>query len=121
MYNYNNVFFQCPANAGSTYYNYKHNHSVVLMAICDANYLFTFVDIGAYGRRSSGIFRECQFGKKFEQKKLNVPNAESIFENGPILPYCLIEDEAFPLKEYLLRPYPERGELTKEKMYLTID
>ncbi|XP_071649495.1 uncharacterized protein [Temnothorax longispinosus] len=110
------IVIQCPANAGSTYYNYKHSHSVVLMAICDANYLFTFVDIGAYGRRSDGgIFRECQFGKKFEQKKLNVPNAETIFENGPILPYCLVGDEAFPLKEYLLRPYPGRGGLNKEK------
>lgn len=113
---YNNVLFQCPNNAGSTYYNYKHSHSIVLMAICNANYLFTYVDIGAYGRRSDGgIFKECQFGKKFEQKKMNVPNAEAIFENGPTLPFCLVGDEAFPLKEYLLRPYPGKGGLTKEK------
>ncbi|XP_026827841.1 protein ALP1-like [Ooceraea biroi] len=110
------IVIQCPVNAGSTYYNYKHSHSIVLMAVCDANYLFTFVDVGAYGRRSDGgIFKECQFGKKFEQKKMNAPNAEVISENGPILPYCLVGDEAFPLKEYLLRPYPGRGGLTKEK------
>ncbi|XP_012221308.1 uncharacterized protein [Linepithema humile] len=110
------IVIQCPANAGSTYYNYKHSHSIVLMAVCDANYLFTFVDIGAYGRRSDGgIFKECQFGKKFEQKKMNVPDADAVSENSPILPYCLVGDEAFPLKEYLLRPYPGRGGLTKEK------
>ncbi|XP_036145912.1 uncharacterized protein LOC105834758 [Monomorium pharaonis] len=86
------------------------------MAVCDANYLFTLVDIGTYGRRSDGgIFKECQFGKKFEQKKMNVPDAEIVSENGPTLPYCLVGDEAFPLKDYLLRPYPERGGLTKEK------
>jgi len=86
------------------------------MAVCDANYLFTFVDIGAYGRRSDGgVFKECQFDKKFDQKKMNVPNANRISENGPILPYCLVGDEAFPLKEYLLRPYSGRGGLTKKK------
>lgn len=82
--------------------------------------LITYSDllthIGAYGRRSDGgIFRECQFGKNFEQKKMNVPNAEAIFENGPTLPYCRVGDEAFPLKEYLLQPYPGRGRLTKER------
>ncbi|XP_025989586.2 protein ALP1-like [Solenopsis invicta] len=110
------IVIQCPNNAGSMYYNYKHSHSIVLMAVCDANYMFTFVDIGAYGRRSDGgIFKECQFGKKFEQNKMNVPEAEDISRNGPKLPYCLVGDEAFPLKEYLLRPYSGRGGLTKEK------
>lgn len=55
------------------------------------------------------------FGKKFEQKKMDVSDADIISENGPTLPYCLVGDEAFPLKEYLLRPYSGRGGLTKEK------
>jgi len=68
-----------------------HSHNIISMAVCDANYLFTFVDIGAYGRRDDGgVFKECQFGKKFDQKKMNVPNANRISENGPILPYCCI-------------------------------
>lgn len=35
-----------PIESGSLYYNYKHFYSTVLVALCDANYCFIFVDIG---------------------------------------------------------------------------
>jgi hypothetical protein len=37
-----------PKDSGSRYYNYKSYFSVVLLAICDADYtrMFTFLDIG---------------------------------------------------------------------------
>ncbi|XP_070515353.1 uncharacterized protein [Cardiocondyla obscurior] len=110
------VVIQCPNNAGSSYYNYKNSHSIVLLAVCDANYIFTFVDIGAYGRQSDGgIFRSSLIGQKFDNKRMNLPEPQPISANGICLPYVLIGDEAFPLTEYLLRPYPGRGGLNKKR------
>ncbi|XP_011860305.1 PREDICTED: putative nuclease HARBI1, partial [Vollenhovia emeryi] len=110
------VIIQCPNKAGSTYFNYKQSHSIVLMAICDAKYIIRFVDIGAYGRRSDGgIFKDSFIGKAFDEEWMGIPQPTAIGEGGPVLPYCLVGDEAFPLKSYLLRPYPGRGGLTAEQ------
>ncbi|XP_071629468.1 uncharacterized protein [Temnothorax longispinosus] len=98
----------CPNKAGSMYFNYKNSHSLVLLAMCNANYIFTFVDIGAYGRRSDGgIFKDSLLGQKLEGNKMNIPDSTPISDvRATPLPYCIVGDEAFPLKTYLLRPYP---------------
>ena len=99
------VVIQAPALAGSSYYNYKNQHSIVLMAACDGQYRFTLVDIGAPGRNSDGgIFANSPMGVAMESGGLDLPSPSKI--NGTSLPYVFVGDEAFPLKTYLMRPFP---------------
>lgn len=106
------IRIKAPINSGSLYYNYKGFFSLVLMAICDARYVFTFVDIGDYGSNNdSGVFRRSEMGKSFFNKQMNLPKPaliENFLNFGPV-PYFLAGDDAFPLQQWLMKPYPGQG------------
>ena len=58
------------------FFNYKKIFSVVLLALVDANYKFTVIDFGGYGKSSGeGLFTRSIFGKSLEANTLNVPNS----------------------------------------------
>lgn len=79
----------------------------MLLGLVDAQYEFIAVDIGAYGKNSDGgILSTSNFGKALEKNKFNIPNGRVLPGTDIELPYVIIGDEAFPLKNYLLRPYP---------------
>lgn len=106
------IAIKSPLNSGSLYFNYKGYFSLVLMAICDAHYVFTLIDSGSYGSNNdSGIFRNSQMGKAFYKNKMNLPEPEIISNSASTenVPYFLVGDEAFPLQSWLLRPYPGKN------------
>lgn len=109
---------QAPANTGSLYFNYKKMFSVVFMAICDANYSFTMVDIGDVGRNSDGgVFSNSIMGEAFLGNKLNVPEQDKLRSTNTYFPYVLVGDAAFPLRENLMKPYPKETLSLKERIF----
>lgn len=43
-----------PINTGSTFYNNKYGHLIVLLALLDVQYKFIIIDMRAYGQNSDG-------------------------------------------------------------------
>ena len=102
------IAIECPKFGGSKYYNYKKFHSVVLMAVCDAGYRFTFVDIGAYGSdNDASILNRTQFFQDLETESLPIPEPRII--DGQQFPYTFLGDEIFPLRTWLMKPYPGKS------------
>jgi hypothetical protein len=94
---------QAPNNSGSLFFNYKKTFSVVLLALVDANYKFTIIDVGGYGKSSDGgLFARLTLGKSLEANMLNIPNSKPPPKSEEPLPFVTVGDEAFPLKKYLL-------------------
>uniref|UniRef100_A0A8C1Z6F8 DDE Tnp4 domain-containing protein n=1 Tax=Cyprinus carpio TaxID=7962 RepID=A0A8C1Z6F8_CYPCA len=88
---------------------FSHSFSVVLMALVDSSYRFLYVDGGCNGRISDGgVFGGCSLQNALENRTVNIPAPAPLPGSDQLAPYCIVADEAFPLKEYLMKPYPNR-------------
>lgn len=114
------VRIQCPPNAGSFFYNYKHFHSLVLLAIADADYNIIYFDIGAEGKASDGgIWRSCSMHGDLEDpdNPCNIPTEAPIPGIDGNIPYFLLGDDAFALTPYLMKPFPSTSLTKKQRLF----
>ena len=106
------VFITAPNKSSSLFFNYKGTFSILLLALVDADYKFTCVDIGSYGSSCDGsIFKTSKLGQSFMNDDLDMlaPKPLPNFPEGGQVPHCIVADEAFPLCVNLMRPFP-RGQ-----------
>lgn len=89
------------------------------MAIADADYKFTYVDIGAYGKDcDSNIFKESSFWTSVTKGNIQLPEEECLpGATNPKVPYFLVGDEAFALHKHLLRPYGGHNLTVKKRIF----
>ena len=65
---------------GSHYYNYKHLHSIILMAIAAPSYKCMYADVGTNSRvNNGGVWNKCGFSKALENQELSIPNTRCLF------------------------------------------
>lgn len=86
------------------------------MAVSDAVYRFSYVDVGAYGSEGdSGLFNGSDFGGKVIRNTLLIPLNAKIGTKD--IPFFFVADDAFQLCQRIMKLYtPRKGQtLTKEK------
>lgn len=75
------------------------------MALTDAEYKCIYVDVGAFGRESDGgVFARSSLSKRLSEGAL--PPSEPLGTSKEHVPYCIVADNAFPIKPYIMKPFP---------------
>ncbi|KMQ82929.1 nuclease harbi1-like protein, partial [Lasius niger] len=101
-----------PPCSGSQYHNYMKFFSIVLLALCDANHKFTWVDIGQF---VTVVWRNSELAADLDSGNADLPSPTPLPGRDVPFPQVIVADEAFPLNTYLMRLYARRNRLTDEQ------
>ena len=101
------ITIQKPADGGSFYYNYKHAHSILLMAVAGPDYECIYADVVANGRCSDGgIWSNSNLSKQLEENSPGISGPKKLTNSNSTPPCVFLSDDVFALKTYLRKPYP---------------
>ena len=110
-----------PPGAGTHYFNYKKYYSIILMAMVDAEYKFLYIDVGAIGSESDGgVFAKSELAKLLQEHGMNLPPPDKLPntpEDSPPAHYFFVGDDAFPLRHYMMKPYPSLALTHDERIF----
>ena len=84
----------------------------MLLAVCNANYEFTLIDIGHSGIQSdSSVYNNSKLGCAIDKNQLEFPETAPItgYDQNKKFPYVFVADEAFALKPHMMRPFSRRN------------
>lgn len=77
---------------------------------------FLYVEFGHHGSDcDGGIFQRSRLLEQLEDGTFPLPCPSNVGDEGQ-LPYFFVGDEAFPLKGFMMRPYPRRGNIPQKEM-----
>ena len=76
------------------------------------------VDVGAYGKQSDGgIFSQSEMNAQLSRGNFHMPPEATLPGSDEVVPHIIVADEAFPLKPYMLRPFPGKNLSRKSRIF----
>ena len=85
------ITIRSPINSGSLFYNYKHNFSIVLIALVDANSKCLYVDVECNDRVSDGgVFNGCTLQTCLDNCALYFPDLRTTSGDERPLAFTII-------------------------------
>lgn len=110
-----------PPHTGSLYYNYKGFFSIPLLALVDADYKFVWIELGGKGHMSDAqIFGDSELFSGLEEEALGLPPPCPLTaspDDHQDMPFFILGDDAFALRNYLMKPYGRRGMSREERIF----
>jgi hypothetical protein len=89
------------------YYCYRNYYSISLLAVTDVTHKFITVDDGSFGKdNDAGVFDNCPLHCAHACGRIKIPEEKCLPGSTMKAPFVFLGDEAFPLIEYLMRPFP---------------
>ncbi|XP_067671679.1 uncharacterized protein [Haliotis asinina] len=107
-----------PREAHGDYLNRKGWYSLILQAVCDDKYIFRDTNIGWPGRvHDARVFSNSEIFQKGEESRLFPKwyKKVSLSDKDVQLPVVILGDPAYPLRSWLLKPFPNRGALSSSQ------
>lgn len=112
------IVMKAPKNSGSHYFNYKGTHSIVLMALVGPKYEFPYIDVGCNGRiYDGGVFSRCSLSSALEENSVNIPGPQPLPGREKPMPFVIVADDAFAMKNYIMKPYPFRNQPAPNRIF----
>ena len=76
------------------------------------------MDLGTNGRVSDGgVWAACRLKSAIEDGSINIPHESLLPGSGIAVPHVFVADDAFPLKPYLMKPFPFRNQSNEVRIF----
>ena len=89
-----------------------------LSKLHNSYFRFLYIDVGCQGRISDGgVFHQTRLHEAIENGSANIP-PDAPYPNTHVpRPFVMVGDEAFPLRTYLMKPFPQRNLSNDQRKY----
>ena len=112
------IAIKAPKNSGTVYHNYKGFFSIILLGVVDADYKFIWVNVGANGSTSDcAVFNQSDLKTALEDNTLGLPPPRPLLGDDTPIPYFLVGDDAFPLRQWIMKPFSSRHLTDEERIF----